>query len=221
MLFLIRKDLGETRWFLLFIGAMYVFCISLFHSIVPENMRFLFILFRIVLFIPFLGIGEMTIVEAKEDRFHGYAFLFKLPLTSLSIVGAKVFTCTFVLSVFVFVSWIVDFVLYRNLAFFIRVNSLYVILFGFTLVLQLCMYWGIYRFGYLPFMKVFWTSALGITVLVQFLIFLVSNRLGNIVDTVSLFLEKTGWRLFFLTVVGIVFFCLFLLVLQTKRLHKA
>ncbi|HQN21757.1 MAG TPA: hypothetical protein PLD70_05445 [Thermotogota bacterium] len=120
MLPLLKKDLREVTPFLIVMGALYAFTGVFFHTFASEAFIYPLILFRVLLFFPVIGIGEISMIESKEDRQRGYALLFALPITTIRLVCVKVFRSAAILLVLGILSWLADYSLYSQETFFWR-----------------------------------------------------------------------------------------------------
>ncbi|HQQ65408.1 MAG TPA: ABC-2 transporter permease [Thermotogota bacterium] len=194
MLPLLKKDLREVTPFLIVMGALYAFTGVFFHTFASEAFIYPLILFRVLLFFPVIGIGEISMIESKEDRQRGYALLFALPITTIRLVCVKVFRSAAILLVLGILSWLADYSLYSQETFFLALTSVYLLIIAGILLFEILLYWGIYRFGYHLFFKVFWVLILSSLVLAQLFLFSDKTSLKSGLDAISLWLDRSDWH---------------------------
>jgi len=220
MLPLLKKDMREVCPFLVVMAALYAFAGALFHTFASEAYIYPLILFRVLLFFPVIGINEISIVENKEDRQRGYAFLFKLPLTTIRLVSAKVFRSAAIILVLCALSWVTDKALYQHREFFSSLTSVYLLTAAAVLLLEILMYWGIYRFGCLPFLKVFGVLILSSLVLSQMFLFSNKTRLPQMLGLVRQRLDRQDWQWMLALIFCLCYACGLWIIVATKNRRK-
>lgn len=127
-----------------------------------------------------LTMSSVMINEQDEDKNHGYTFLQALPLTVREIVMAK-FALPFFIVAFIVGFAFVLFVFFSGTPQWLAVSRVFILMNGaFSLVITALIYIGIYRFGYMRFIRLFLVFVMVLGLVPQILLFRFMPHLKNI-----------------------------------------